>query len=496
MREIPVIRGGEDLDEVLDIISADLKALLEAESKGEDVADKKAALVEEQKRVEAQKEAEEKAEAETKAAEAKAAEAKAADGDAGDEKLAKMIALAVKSALSEHDGTSRYVGPGADPEVVKDIAEGKSYRIVEPRGGEIKVGDNRAVKGFIERKSFAELMQAMVSTKEGMGTDDQRDFLRYLSAKALAEGTPSAGGVLVPEEWMPDLLTLLRAKAVVRRAGPRFVPFNKQMNQTSMSSGGTAYYFAENTEMTTSEPTFAEVAILTPKNMGVLVPVSNFLLADAAQAESIVREDMAEVMALREDLAFLRGTGTLQPLGFLNMVSITEDPIYDSTSGNGIEPTLPELRRMKAVFRSQNAGAIRPAWFAHPDFLTYLETLTDADGKFLADSSLLKINDDQISGTLDGVPIYTTTQNPMNLTIGTSADCMDLFIVNMAEAIVGINMELQLDVSTEATYNVGGTWHGAFQDNQTLFRAIMRHDITHRRPAQVVVQHGVRPAAV
>jgi hypothetical protein len=63
-----------------------------------------------------------------------------------------------------------------------------------------------------------------------------------------------------------------------------------------------------------------------------------------------------------------------------------------------------------------------------------------------------------------------------------------MYLVNMAETIVGENMSLEIDVSSEASYTPDGgtTWISAFQNAQTLFRAIMRHDITHRRPNQVV----------
>jgi hypothetical protein len=68
-----------------------------------------------------------------------------------------------------------------------------------------------------------------------------------------------------------------------------------------------------------------------------------------------------------------------------------------------------------------------------------------------------------------------------------------MYLVNMVDAIVGENQQLEIAVSDQASYTPDGgtTWISAFQNNQTLFRAVIRHDITHRRKNQVIVQRGV-----
>ncbi len=62
------------------------------------------------------------------------------------------------------------------------------------------------------------------------------------------------------------------------RLGPRTVDVKKLLSVLSMSSGATAYYTAENAAIPVSEPTFAEGALLAPKELTALVPVSNRLL--------------------------------------------------------------------------------------------------------------------------------------------------------------------------------------------------------------------------
>src|SRR4051794_28727095 len=149
-------------------------------------------------------------------------------------------------------------------------------------------------------------------------------------AKALAEGTGSAGGYLVESEVSAEIVKSLRARSAIMRLGPRIVPVKKDLSVTSVSTGASAYYVAENALIPTSEPTFAQTPLLVPKELAALVPVANRLLRDAAESpdvEQVLRDDLAEVLALRSDLAFLQGTGTGgEPRGVRNASGLTPAP--------------------------------------------------------------------------------------------------------------------------------------------------------------------------
>jgi len=405
------------------------------------------------------------------------------------------IDAAVKKALAESREGSSFVGEGGEKDAVEDAV--KNGQTAGKSGlSSVKVGEDREVKAINDRQNLAEFLDIASKIKSGLATDAQRKFMLETNEKAMAEMTDSAGGFLVPQEWMPDILGLLRANAIVRGAGPRFQPFNKKMNQTSISSGAAAYYILENTRIPTSEPVLAEAPLLTPKDLTGLVAVSNGLLNDSPESDNLVRSDLAEVMGLREDLSFLQGTGAgggAEPIGMRNFVGRTQNPLGTLGGGNGDEITLAQMRRLRASVRTLNAQNPTWVWFFAPELITYLETLTDPDGRFLADSTILQINPDGMSGRFDGVPFFTSTQVPANLTYGTSTNASYVILANIREVVVGINQELVIDVSNEATYTTDGgtTWRSAFQERQTLFRAVMRHDIAPRRPNQVIVQEGV-----
>jgi HK97 family phage major capsid protein len=433
---------------------------------------------------------------------------------------AQTVSTAVET-LKQHGG-NRFAGDGASDDVIKHLAGGGSTQqgglILAGSGLEAaSAGAHVGVKALKEAKSFMRFFSAMDAMAKGFASDAERQFM--MEQKALAEGTGSAGGYLIPADWMPDILPLFRGVTVVRRAGPRIVPFSAQMNQVQLSTGATAYYTPENAAITPSQETFAQVTLLTPKNLTGLVPVSTYLLNDSRRtdvpnqvqtdAEMAIRQDLATVIALKEDKNFLMGdpgTETGSPTGIVNISGIVTNPITPAT--DGFQPTLPQLRAIRNYVRRFNVPNPRWTWFFNPMFLTYVEGLTDSLGRFLADTSLLRYTENQvdpsasgaitgagvgISGVLDSVPFYCSQQIPTNLTQGSSNNATWLLLVDMAQLVVGLNQEMVVEVSTDASYTPDGgtTWVSSFQNNQTLFKSTLRHDINSLYPSQIIQQEGV-----
>ena len=115
------------------------------------------------------------------------------------------------------------------------------------------------------------------------------------------------------------MIELLRARAVVRSAGPRIIPMPRgTMTLPGQNSAASASYGAEGAKIANSQPGFNSI-VASYKKMVALVPVSNDMMRYADPAvDAIVRDDLVKVIALREDLAFLQGDGMLDtPKGML-----------------------------------------------------------------------------------------------------------------------------------------------------------------------------------
>jgi HK97 family phage major capsid protein len=208
--------------------------------------------------------------------------------------------------------------------------------------------------------------------------------------------------------------------------------------------------------------------------------------------EQIIRADMAEVLALRADLAFLRGDGSAgSPVGIRNKAGLTPGP---DLGANGRTPTFDDLKDTVAALRAVNAPFLNPAWVFNGRLLSTLEKVKDNDGHYLADAGLLTFDAAGGGGTLLGYRFVTTAQIPTNTVTGTSTDTSDIyFSSDWSECWIGENSGLSIDASKDASYWDGTQWISAFQNRQTLFRAVMAHDIGLRRPELFVVMRGARP---
>lgn len=284
---------------------------------------------------------------------------------------------------------------------------------------------------------------------------------------ALSGATESAGGVTIPRPMAAQVIELLRARVVMRRAGVRTMPMPAgQLRHAKQTGSATASYGAESGVITASEPTFDKID-QSFKTLSALVPVGNALLRHSGvEVFRMVRDDLIAVQALREDLAFLRNDGT----GNLPKGAVSWCP-----AGNNIGATAATAAAAEAGLRSlinkvetANVDMTNCGFVMHPAAKNWLAGLRDANGFYLFPSL-------QTGNTVLGYPIYTTTQLPTNLGAGTNGT--EVMFLNFAEYVIGDSMTLSFATSTEASYWNGSAYVSAFATDQTLMRSISEHDL-------------------
>ena len=205
-----------------------------------------------------------------------------------------------------------------------------------------------------------------------------------------------------------------------------------------------------------------------------------------------IREDLAEIMALREDLAAIMDTGlNEEPRGITQSIGLTPGP---DLGADGRTPTFDDLKATVANLRAIDAPFRRAGWLFHSRLLSTLETVKDKQDRYLADSSLLTFDAMGNSGTLLGYPFQTTSQIPTGVTVGNSNDTtLVIFSSDWQELFVGENQAMTIELSGEASYWDGAAWQSSFQNQQTLFRASRTVDYALRRLQLFTVLSGVRP---
>jgi HK97 family phage major capsid protein len=128
--------------------------------------------------------------------------------------------------------------------------------------------------------------------------------------KGQNEATDADGGYLVPQILAREVI-FLRDKFGVMRQNARVMGMSSDnLNVPKNSASTTAYWPAENTNITASQITFTNVQVLA-KKLAILTQVSSELNEDSiVDVGAALAEDMAYVMAYNEDLATFLGDGT------------------------------------------------------------------------------------------------------------------------------------------------------------------------------------------
>jgi hypothetical protein len=289
-------------------------------------------------------------------------------------------------------------------------------------------------------------------------------------------------------------------------AGARIYPAKSDIVYIPSQTGGaTAAWYGENATLTASNLTFGQLAINIRK-LGALEYISNELLADSSPAaDQLVKEDLANVIALMEDKTYLMSNGVAPnfanaPIGFASYpgtsgVTITND------AGNGGALVIADLFKFKLALMQANVPFdASMAWFCSPRTwdeiaqfkdlaLRYqLESLTGGNvSQYPAYGNYPEGEEGSIKGSVQGrllgYPVYVTANIADTNTWGNVATASYLFFARMNDVFIAERAGLELMAS-----NVAGT---AFASDQTWVRGIMREGLGIRHAPAVAVAGGL-----
>ena len=286
-------------------------------------------------------------------------------------------------------------------------------------------------------------------------------------SKALAESVFEGGGAIVPDEYVAEVIDLLRAQTVVRALGARPMPMNSgSLTMPYLAKGTTAYYVGENKNITVSEPEFGQLQ-LSAKKLAALVPISNDLLRDSSPAtDTIVRDDMVRTIGLREDLAFIRDDGTEnKPKGMRHWVATGN---VANRGGSALANVVSDLGKCIRNLEEADVPMFVPGWIMTPRTKWFLMTLLDSNGNYVFRAEML-------TGNLMTYPFRTTTQIPNNLA-SPQANTSEIYFADFASLIIGENTQLLVDVFPGGAYYDGTTVVSGISTDQTVMRVLERHD--------------------
>jgi HK97 family phage major capsid protein len=292
-----------------------------------------------------------------------------------------------------------------------------------------------------------------------------------LSTRALLASIGSAGGYLVPQGLSLEVISALRANAVVRRATPpeNVIPMPRGNIRIGRETAtATTRWIGEDTQVLATEPKFGEI-LMQSKKILANIPISNDLLrwAEPGAAE-IVERGLLKQLASAEDLALLTGIGAYQPTGLRWSANTA-----NASTGSTAAEVIADLRGLAAALESASVRMIKPTWFVSTVGREFLATLTStATGLFQFPS--------MDESKLFGWPVMATT----NLS-GV------ILLVDMADFYLGQG-PVEVSVHASATYTTtdGSKVVNTFDLDESMIRIVSSIDGALAHPESAAVLTG------
>lgn len=330
-----------------------------------------------------------------------------------------------------------------------------------------KYGKNEPVPE--KQWSWARFCVAAATKDWSIAPYEREECLKYRERVDKAQMTAtsfSGGGAFIPEQYVQELIGLLRPALISQQLGVRLMTGlrGSPISMPKILTGASYYWIApEGTSITKSGLTTGRFQ-MTPHKIAALVTLSNdLLMLNSPSAEAAVRADITASLAEGIDKAFWEGTGSSgQPIGVANK----SPAVVAGTTAWGTD-NITKLNSLKDVVKllaSNNALSGNLAWAMNVNSWFAIDKLVDLQAR----PYLQPDPSDATRFRLLGYPAYMGTP--------VSASGTDLvWFGNWSDAIIGVWSEISVASSTETS--------DAFEKDELWIRAIAHVDVGFRRDA-------------
>lgn len=249
------------------------------------------------------------------------------------------------------------------------------------------------------------MQPAYIDAFEKVATGMNPAFLDDVERAAIAVGTNTAGGYLVPTHLDPTLILTNNGVSNAIRSVSRQVTLTGGANRWNgvTTAGATASWDAELTEVSDDTPAVGPVQIPV-FSAKALIMASIEAFEDITGLAGDVQMILADARDRLEAVAHATGSGSGQPTGlFTSLASNTNVQVAMTTNAAGISlADLQKVRRSLGVrWRS------KATWVMNPTFMGYIQAL----GTALSASYSTDITQDYAS-RLIGRPVLETDEAP------------------------------------------------------------------------------------
>ena len=286
-----------------------------------------------------------------------------------------------------------------------------------------------------------------------------------IHTQVLSEASGTAGGYLVPQEFRNELFDMAAENAVVRPRATVMRMTSRSMvvpavdlttdagaDETQFFGGVKASWIETDTQKPVTEPAFRNMEFVAHELAGY-TEVGNGLLADSGTALGpFLNKSFAGAINWYEDLAFLKGTGSGQPLGIINSpCKIT----VDKTVADDF--VLANAASMIAKLLPSSQGSSSTVWIMNLGVLEKLVSFADSSNVIWIPNAR-----QALPIALFGIPIIFTEKLPAL----TSTDNNSVILADLSYYWIGDRQDSEISASI----------HANFTQNQTVWRFSHRVD--------------------
>jgi HK97 family phage major capsid protein len=303
-------------------------------------------------------------------------------------------------------------------------------------GREQRMSDYVRSAGLVEPN---EPSLSLAKILRGKITGDWRDA--DPERRAMAEGSTTAGGFLIPTLLSSELIDLARNQTQVIAAGARTYPMkSSRVDLPAWAGDPTVGWRAENAAITPADGLVSKIT-LTAYTLAGLTLVSRELIEDTESPaiDATLRDVLGKRIALAWDSAALYGSGTGQPKGVKLWPSISTASM--GTNGAAFTNWDPLVTAVGAL---QDQNETPTGIILAPRTARELATFKDTLGQYIKPPSVVA-----------DLPILPTNQVPVNLTQGTSSLASDVFVGDWTKLTLGVRTDVTLTILNERYADYG-----------------------------------------
>ena len=295
--------------------------------------------------------------------------------------------------------------------------------------------------------------------------------------KAVNEGTNSAGGFLVPDELVAELIFLREQYGVVRQNATIRTMSSDTLWVPKNSASTTAYWVGESTAITQSQPTFDRVQVIA-KKLGILTAVTSEVNEDSIiEIGTALAQDMSWKFAQEEDRVCMIGSSATATDGNINgfiteangvasNVGIVAGAVGSAANYNAI--TLANFRSMVGKLPLY-ADTVDAKWYMSKAFFN--DVVCNRLDALSGNAALDLMNFQNGRPTLYGYPIVFS-QHLANTAAGTANTPLCALANLKTGTVLGDRRSVQISVSSDYLFNT----------DELAFKAVERFGFTCHDP--------------